>query len=301
MPSPVAPSPMPSRRPPTAGTSRPLRPAERMAPTHRGAAPAPGSASPPSIPERSLTLHWIIFLYLLPCRAAPCCRIPRHAQARPSRPARRRPRPATRGRPGCLDPPRAGAARGLPPGCAGRSRGSDLQDRDHATALSTVIRFATAAGCAQRAFLAYGKARAAGLIEPTLPRTRQPKRTSARTFEPEQRALRHTGEPEAPAAARAHTNPEPTIPRPCGDARTQEKVRPSRPKRTQGRSHICLPAAARANPSQLSWPAIPHPPACTPEPERALPDAPARPAVPARRTIPGRLATPHSEVYPPSR
>ena len=34
------------------------------------------------------------------------------------------------------------------PACPGRSHGSDLQDRDHAAALSTVIRFATAAGCA---------------------------------------------------------------------------------------------------------------------------------------------------------
>ena len=57
------------------------------------------------------------------------------------------------------------------PACPGRSHGSDLQDRDHAAALSTVIRLATAAGCAsaraQRAFLAHRKAKAQGLLAAT--------------------------------------------------------------------------------------------------------------------------------------
>ena len=86
------------------------------------------------------------------------------------------------------------------PACPGRSHGSDLQDRDHAAALSTVIRLATAAGCAsaraQRAFLAHRKARAADLIGPALTRTAEPGRTAARTCEPERAARPRTSEPE---------------------------------------------------------------------------------------------------------
>lgn len=55
---------------------------------------------------------------------------------------------------------------------------------------------------------------------------------------------------------RVHGRTRAAITRPCEHARTQETARTSRAERTRGRSHICLPAAARANPSQLSWPAI---------------------------------------------
>ena len=102
------------------------------------------------------------------------------------------------------------------PACAGRGHGSDLLDRDHAAALSAVIRLATAAGCAsaraQRAFLAHRKARAQGLIGPALTRTSEPDRSAPpRTLEPERRAPPRTGEAETPSLPRTR-EPETSAP-----------------------------------------------------------------------------------------
>ena len=68
----------------------------------------------------------------------------------------------------------------IPPRSPDRSHGSDLQVPDHAAALTTAIRYATAAGTAtrraQRAFLEHRKAKQQGLILTAPTRTREPER-----------------------------------------------------------------------------------------------------------------------------
>ncbi len=136
------------------------------------------------------------------------------------------------------------------PACPGRSHGSDLQDRDNAAALSTVIRLATAAGCAsaraQRAFLAHRKARAQGLIGPALERTAEPGRTAARTSEPELQAPPRTREPEPAAPPRTSEPERGALARTCEPKRCT-------PSRT-GQPHLsalartCEPERALAGP-----------------------------------------------------
>ncbi|MFZ1428184.1 MAG: hypothetical protein WAS21_15585, partial [Geminicoccaceae bacterium] len=176
------------------------------------------------------------------------------------------------------------------PACPGRSHGSDLQDRDHAAALSSVLRFATVAGCAssraQRAFLAHRKARAAGLIGPALERTPASGRTSEpergappRTCEPERGAPPRTGEPEKGASPRT-CEPERGAP-----ARTCEPEEGARPRTGEPeRGAPCTSEPETSAPART----------CEPEPAWAGP-APANDADPVdalRRRILGLLAGP---------
>ena len=126
----------------------------------------------------------------------------------------------------------------IPPRTAGRSHGSDLQVPDHAAALTTAIRYASAAGTAtrraQRAFLEHRKAKQQGLILTAPTCTREPEREDTneftdprarldwtRSLHPANDAAQPAGYP-APltgyASSRARSNPS--------DVRIHERFRP---------------------------------------------------------------------------